>query len=76
MLDNLWIVITSINEPSSAIKKYLELASKFDFSVLIVGDTITPDTPTSSWKPAATGPAACPTWASITRNLSVALATL
>ena len=44
MLDNLWIVITSINEPSSAIKKYLELASKFDFSVLIVGDTITPDT--------------------------------
>ena len=36
--------------------------------------TIVPVTPTSSWNVSAIGPAACPTCASITRNLSEAFA--
>ena len=37
--------------------------------------TMVPVTPTRSWNVSAIGPAAWPTWASITRNLSVAFAT-
>ena len=40
--ENLWIVITTINSPTEAILKYIELSKKFGFRVLIVGDEITP----------------------------------
>ncbi|MDA8893888.1 hypothetical protein N9I93_00180 [Amylibacter sp.] len=41
-IKNLWVVITTINEPTVAIIKYIELSEKFGFKVLIVGDVITP----------------------------------
>lgn len=41
---NLWVVITTINEPTLAISRYIELSKKYGFRVLIVGDVITPDT--------------------------------
>jgi hypothetical protein len=42
-IKNLWVVITTINEPTAAILKYIELSKRFGFKVLIVGDVITPD---------------------------------
>lgn len=41
-IKNLWVVITTINEPTIAIKKYIKLSEQFGFKVLIVGDVITP----------------------------------
>ena len=43
-INNLWIVITTINEPTIAIKEYIALSKKYGFKVLIVGDVITPNT--------------------------------
>jgi hypothetical protein len=42
-LTNLWVVITTINEPTKAIHKYIELSKVNRFTVLIVGDESTPD---------------------------------
>lgn len=39
---NLWVVITTINKPTVAITKYIELSERYGFKLLIVGDVITP----------------------------------
>lgn len=43
MLKNLWVIITTINEPTLAVKKFDELSRQHDFNLLIIGDVITPD---------------------------------
>ena len=43
MLKNLWVIITTINEPTLAVKKFEELSKLHNFNLLIVGDVTTPD---------------------------------
>lgn len=43
MYKNLWVIITTINKPTTAIKKFEELSIKFGFHLLIVGDVSTPE---------------------------------
>lgn len=42
-MKNLWVVITTINKPTLAIKKFDKLSVENGFNLLIIGDTITPD---------------------------------
>lgn len=42
-IKNLWVVITTINEPTIAILKYIELSEAHGLNVLVVGDVITPE---------------------------------
>jgi len=42
-LKNLWVIITTINEPTLAVKKFDELSKRHNFNLLVVGDIITPD---------------------------------
>ena len=43
-MKDLWVVITTINEPTEAIYEYIKQSKISGFKVLIVGDTKTPDT--------------------------------
>ena len=42
-MKNLWVVITTINSPTTAILKFIELSRTQGFKVLVVGDTKTPE---------------------------------
>ena len=43
MINNLWIVITTINKPTQAIVDYARIAKRMGWKLLIVGDAKTPD---------------------------------
>jgi hypothetical protein len=42
-MKNLWVIITTINKPTLAIKKFDELSQVFNFNLLLIGDTKTPN---------------------------------
>ena len=42
-MENLWVIITTINKPTVAVKKFSELSNMHGFNLLIVGDLITPN---------------------------------
>lgn len=42
-MKDVWIVITTINKPSKAIRRYAEIAARMGWRLLIVGDLKTPD---------------------------------
>ena len=42
-MNNLWIVITTINSPTKSIEAYADIAKKMDWKLLIVGDAKTPN---------------------------------
>ena len=42
-IKNIWVVITTINEPTIEILKYIKLSEAHGLNVLVVGDVITPE---------------------------------
>jgi len=42
-LNNLWVIITTINAPTLAVKKFDDLSQQHGFNLLLIGDLKTPD---------------------------------